>query len=204
MLTIVFADSVRGEGDTLVVSTRAGADSVDASAIATDRAALKIIGGDGGDTLRGSRFNDVIDSGKGSDFVTGDLGLDEFFDSSPSATNGADDDGDGRIDEADENEIDTLIENLGARVETAGADVGLYTDKLVIGTCSTPRQRELRDRQERRQRADRRRRPLAGDAILENLKNLFEKAEITGGAGNNSFVVNDLDRTIQVGNTSSR
>jgi hypothetical protein len=44
-----------------------------------------------------------------------------------------DDDGDGRIDEADENEIDTLVENLTPRTETFSADVGLYNDKLVIG-----------------------------------------------------------------------
>jgi Ca2+-binding RTX toxin-like protein len=118
LLTIVVADSVRSEGDTLTVSTRGGNDSIDASAVATDRAALTIIAGNGDDTLKGTRFNDVIDSGRGSDTVTGDFGLDEFFDSSPSATNGADDDGDGRIDEADENEIDTLVENLATRTET--------------------------------------------------------------------------------------
>jgi hypothetical protein len=47
---IVVADSVRAEGDTLIVSTRQGNDTIDASAIATDRAALKIIAGDGNDT----------------------------------------------------------------------------------------------------------------------------------------------------------
>jgi hypothetical protein len=130
---IIVTDTVRSEGDTLIVSTLGGNDIIDASAVATDRAALRIIAGDGNDTLKGTRFTDVIDSGRGSDTVTGDLGLDEFFDSSPSATNGVDDDADGRIDEADENEIDTLVENLATRTETYSADVGLYNDRLVIG-----------------------------------------------------------------------
>src|SRR6185295_6001261 len=43
-VTVIVSDSVRGEGDTLVISTRGGADFVDASAMATDRAALKILG----------------------------------------------------------------------------------------------------------------------------------------------------------------
>ena len=132
-LVIVVSDSIRSEGDTLVISTRGGKDTVDAYAVATDRVALEIIGGEGDDTLSGSRFNDVIDSGMGSDTVRGDLGLDIFLDSSPSATNGVDDDGDGRIDEADENEVDTLIEDLSIRTETFSADVGLYNDTFVIG-----------------------------------------------------------------------
>src|SRR6185503_2198980 len=35
----------------------------------------------------------------------------------------------------------------------------------------------------------------------EQLGGLFEKAELTGGAGNNTIVVSDLDNTIQVGDT---
>jgi len=130
---IIVTDTVRSEGDTLIVSTGGGNDSIDASAVATDRAALKIVAGDGNDVLKGTRFDDVLDGGMGSDTYTGDMGLDAFFDASPSASNGVDDDGDGRIDEADENEIDTLVENLGARADTTSADVGLYNDRLVIG-----------------------------------------------------------------------
>jgi hypothetical protein len=200
---IVVADSVRAEGDTLIVSTRQGNDTIDASAIATDRAALKIIAGDGNDILRGSRFNDVLDGGMGSDSFTGDLGYDVFLDSSPSASNGVDDNGDGRIDEPAENEKDTLIEYLGARTETRGADVGLYNDKLVIGSLlnaagnapfevGTNAANELIDAGDR----------YAADATLENLNNLFEIAIITGGAGNNTMVVNDLDRSIRVGGTT--
>jgi Ca2+-binding RTX toxin-like protein len=175
---IVVSDSIRTEGDALVISTRGGADTVTAAALTADRAALRIIGGFGDDTLKGSRFNDVIDSGKGSDKVTGDLGLDEFFDDSPSASNGVDDDGDGRIDEADENEIDTLIENLGARVETAGADVGLYNDKLVIGnllnsTGSANFEVGKNAANELIDTGDR----FAASATLENLKHIFEKAD---------------------------
>src|SRR6185369_10337733 len=41
----------------------------------------------------------------------------------------------------------------------------------------------------------------AADATVENTKNIFEQASITGGVGNNTIVVNDLDRTIQVGSS---
>ncbi|MBK8118783.1 MAG: hypothetical protein IPK39_05835 [Sulfuritalea sp.] len=182
---IVVSDSVRGEGDTLVIDTRKGNDSVDAHALTIDRAALRIVGGDGNDTLKGSRFNDVIDSGLGSDTVTGDLGLDEFLDASVAAS-----------------DVDTLVEDLSARPETFGADVGLYNDKLVIGNLlnsagtaqfevGRSAANELTDAGDR----------FAASATLENLNGIFEVAEIKGGGGNNTIVVSDLDRSIRVGDT---
>src|SRR5207249_4288734 len=39
----------------------------------------------------------------------------------------------------------------------------------------------------------------AAGATVEDLKNLFERAEINGGTANNTFVVNDLDNTTRVG-----
>ena len=144
----------------------------------------------------------MLDGGRGNDTYTGDLGLDEFFDASPSAINGVDDDGDGRVDEADEDEIDTLVENLGARIETHSADVGLYNDKLVIGNLlNSGGSAGFEVGKNAADRADRRRRPLGRGATVENLKNLFEEASIDGAGGNNTIVVNDLDRSIQVGDT---
>src|SRR5437879_1898440 len=195
-LQIVVSNSVRGEGDTLIIDTLDGNDHVDASAVTVDRAALRVIGGEGDDTLVATRFDDYIDSGRGSDTVTGGLGFDVFVDSSPSATNGIDDDGDGRIDEADENEIDTLV-------ETFDFDVGLYNDKLVMGhllaagSSTVPFAAGKTVGDELTDPGDH----LAAGAIVEDLKNQFEAANITGGAGNNTLVVNDLDRSITVGNT---
>src|SRR4030067_1384445 len=45
-LQIVVSRSIRAEGDTLIIETLGGADIVNASTLATDRAALKLIGGD--------------------------------------------------------------------------------------------------------------------------------------------------------------
>src|SRR5574342_1403225 len=42
-------------------------------------------------------------------------------------------------------------------------------------------------------------RSWAAGATVEDLKNLFEEAIITGGTGNNTIVVNDLDNQIRVG-----
>ncbi len=55
-LDIVVADSVRAEGDTLVISTLGGNDSIDAHDVKTDRAALRIVAGAGNDILKGTRF----------------------------------------------------------------------------------------------------------------------------------------------------
>ena len=132
----------------------------------------------GGDTLVGSPFNDVIDSGLGSDFVTGGLGLDSFFDNSPAS------------------DIDTLI-------ETFNDDIGLFNNTLIVGTLldengtkvfeigKSPAN-ELTDPGDR----------WAAGATVEDLKDIFEKAEIDGGTGNNTIVVNDLDNLIKVGATT--
>jgi Ca2+-binding RTX toxin-like protein len=143
----VVADSVRSEGDTLTVSTRKGNDTIDAHLIATDRAALKILAAEGNDVLRGSRFDDVLDGGAGSDTYTGDLGLDEFFDASPST------------------DIDRLEEDLSQRAETTGADIGPLQRQAGYRQSAEQRgQCGLRGRQERRLRTERRWGPLASDA----------------------------------------
>ena len=199
-LDIVVIDSIRNEGDELIIDAQGGGtdslgggDEINAEALTADRAALTLIGGTGGDTVFGSPFNDVIDSGLGNDRVRGGLGFDQFFDASPSATNNIDDDGDGRIDEADEDEFDILD-------EVFDQDVGLYNDKLVVGVLQNSAgtgnfevgkdaANELLDAGDR----------FAAGAVVENLKGQFERAEIKGGAGNNTFVVNDLNREIRGG-----
>ncbi|HTD67143.1 MAG TPA: calcium-binding protein, partial [Candidatus Limnocylindria bacterium] len=167
--------SVRGEGDTLTINTQAGDDSVNALALNNDRLALEIIGGEGHDTLKGSPFNDVIDSGLGNDFVTGGPGFDLFFDNSP------------------EGEMDTLVEAFDQ-------DIGLFNDTFVVGTLLNSQgsqafaigkspANELTDAGDR----------WANGTIVEDLRNIFERADISGGSGNNTIVVNDLDNSIRVG-----
>ena len=71
---------IRGEGDTLVLTTFGGADDIDASATTADAVAIQINSGTGGDTVVGSPYADRIDSGLGDDTVTGGDGRDVFID----------------------------------------------------------------------------------------------------------------------------
>ena len=195
---IVVNGSARADGDALKVDGLGGNDVINASAVAVNRVALTLAGGSGDDMVIGSRFDDVLDGGRGNDRYTGGLGRDQFFDASPSASNKTDDDGDGRIDEADENEIDTLV-------ETFNSDIGLYNDTFIVGTLlnsqgTAPFAQGKNTAVELSDAGDR----FAGDAIVEDLNNLFEKAELSGGAGNNTFVVNDLDNTVRVGADTRR
>src|SRR5690606_36803972 len=96
---------VRAQGDTLGNDAGGGSDTLNAAAMAVDSVALTLIGGDGNDTLIGSRYADVLDSGAGDDRVTGGAGQDTFRDSSG---------------------VDTLV-------ETALSDIGLYNNLLVMG-----------------------------------------------------------------------
>ncbi len=80
--------SVRAEGDTLVLETLGGNDTLTASATdsggnpayTTDALALVLNSGAGNDIVKGSIFDDQINSGTGNDTVTGDDGLDRFTD----------------------------------------------------------------------------------------------------------------------------
>ena len=174
---IIVSSSVRADGDTLTIDGLSGNDTISAAAVNTDRAALKLYGSAGNDSVIGSRFNDVIDSGLGSDRVTGGLGFDLFFDASPGS------------------DIDVLV-------ETFDADVSLFNNKLVVGSLlnaggtkpfevGTNSSVELTDAGDR----------YAAGAVVEDLKGLFEQAEITGGSGNNTLVVNDRDNVVRVGNS---
>ena len=173
---IIVAGSVRSQGDTLVIDALGGNDTVNASAVSVDRLALEVIGGTGNDTLIGSPFNDVMDSGLGSDRVTGGKGFDRFLDASGAG------------------ETDTLV-------ETQDADISLFHDTLIVGTLQNSQGTNLFEvgknpATELTDAGDR----YAAGTIVEDLDGLFEKAEITGGAGNNTLVVNDRDGVVRVGN----
>ena len=108
--------AVRAEGDTLTVDGADGNDTIDASAIAVDTVALRLLGGLGNDTLIGSPFADVLDGGHdgvivgadGNDTMTGGLGADTFFDGGGS---------------------DTLV-------ETVSGDIALDNNLFVVGALS--------------------------------------------------------------------
>src|SRR4029077_3665248 len=68
--------------------------------------AVRLLAGDGNDTVIGTPFNDYIDSGLGDDRVTGGPGLDTFVDAGG---------------------FDTLI-------ETQNIDMSLFNNKFVTGT----------------------------------------------------------------------
>ena len=115
LYTIVISQSVRSEGDRLVIDARGGNDLLDASGLGasfpdqgilpTNQIAVTLIGGEGDDRLIGTPWDDILDSGLGDDTVTGGDGRDEFF---------------------DEGGHDTLI-------ETFDRDIGLFDNALVVG-----------------------------------------------------------------------
>ena len=175
VINVNVIDSVRSQGDTLTVDAGDGNDTIDASQLNSDLLTLKLIGGAGNDRIIGSRYNDVIDSGQGNDRVTGGPGLDTFFDASPAG------------------EIDTLVEN-------SNDDMGLFNNTLIIGTLldrngSKNFEIDKTSGNELTDAGDR----WASGATVEDLKDLFERAELTGDTGNNTIVVNDLDNVIKVG-----
>ena len=178
---VIVEQAVRGHGDVLVIDGKLGNDTIDASALADDFAELKLFGSDGDDTLIGSDYNDRVDGGLGADRLTGGPGLDTFFDSSPVG------------------EIDTLV-------ETRNLDMSLFHDTFVAGTLADAPSDYIADAPgaTATNPSDPDFRPVGdGDcystAIVEDIKGLFEAAEITGGAGNNTIVVSDADNTIFVG-----
>ncbi|MDT7538944.1 MAG: mucin9, partial [Actinomycetota bacterium] len=191
-------ETVRSEGDTLIVEGAGGNDLLDASGLGdpdpaaaplyTDMVALKLIGGAGDDRLVGTPYNDYLDSGTGSDTVTGGPGFDTFVDASAPCQPGT----------ASACETDTLV-------ETQNADIALFGDLFVVGRITNagigdlstqsdliaqmrlddPTVRAFGD-------ADR----FAAGAIAEPTHGIFEAAVITGGSSGNTFVVNDVDNTI--------
>lgn len=64
--------------DTLVIAGGAGADSIDASALAAGIMQLEIQGGDGNDNIKGSAGNDLIVGGRGNDVAAMGAGDDRF------------------------------------------------------------------------------------------------------------------------------
>ncbi len=161
---------------------------VDVLVRGADRLALQILTGQGDDVLIGSPFNDLLDGGTGSDRYTGGDGLDTFFDASPVG------------------DVDVLI-------ETFDRDMGLFDDTFVVGNVLADDGTAfgLRDPWTQQQleeefkvddpnlrfpsKADR----WSGLSIVEDLKFIFEQAELRGGSGRNVLVVGDADGQIRVG-----
>ena len=195
-------DTVRAN-DSLIIDGEGGTDTIDASLLGTDSmqstpslnpvdlVALTIEGGAGNDRLIGSPFNDVIDGGTGTDTMTGGLGLDTFKSENTTA-------------------IDTLI-------ETQNTDLGLFGNTFITGVALadngvTPYATNAGTYETEDQLASdmqnednpTTRQPGSGEywaagATVENIQGIFSTAQLTGGAGNNTIVVNDLDSKIYVG-----
>jgi hypothetical protein len=164
---IWIGQSVRAEGDRLVVEALAGNDELNASGMgtagnaSTDRIALTLRGGLGDDVLRGTPFDDVLDGGHagqvqgpdGNDTFTGGLGRDTFFDGGGT---------------------DTLVEQFDG-------DLGLYDNRFVTGTVAA-------------NGVD-----FAAGATVEDLKGIFERAQLTGHAARNVVLIGDADGTLLIG-----
>ncbi len=196
--SFVIADSIRAEGDSLIIDSGAGNDALDLSGLDDpdpdditsypDLMAIKLWAGAGHDELIGSPFNDELNSGTGDDTVTGGEGLDTFIDESGS---------------------DTLI-------EVQDTDMSLFGNAFVTGriltdsgadfsTSGPVAEETLRERIREddpdfglTSLGDR----YASGAIVENIEGIFEEAILIGGTDNNTMVIGDQDNTIYVDGAS--
>ncbi|MCX8496273.1 MAG: hypothetical protein ORN51_08840, partial [Akkermansiaceae bacterium] len=154
-------------------------------------------------TLVGTPYADTLDSGTGSDTVTGGYGIDRFIDESTTASG----------------EIDTLV-------ETMNRDVSLFDNWFVHGTIladdgtspffkgnhiteqnhavvdplfPTPYVDSLKDRGDVYSSSN-----VEMESLLkfDGVTPIFKVAVLTGSTDNNTMVVGDFDRVIQVGGTS--
>lgn len=110
-------NSIRADGDAVTVHGAGGDDAIDASAVATDLAALTLAGDAGDDTITGSAFADTLDGGLGNDTLTGGLGVDTF---------------------ADAGGHDTLV-------ESRAADLRLTDDSFVVGVVTSASRQSFGD-----------------------------------------------------------
>ncbi|HET6548786.1 MAG TPA: calcium-binding protein, partial [Solirubrobacter sp.] len=195
----------RNEGDTLIVDGLGGDDLLDASSVGDDDpaagpafpdlAAIKLIGGEGDDRLIGTPFDDVLDSGTGSDTVTGGAGLDQFFDASTPQSG----DEDTLVETQD---LDMSLFNdyfvtghIVVPGNTAFAAAGLPSEQFLIGvmqgTASDGLDNDGDGFTDENDEADPNFRTVgdadryAAGAAVESIKGLFEKAVVTGGDHNN-------------------
>ncbi len=102
-------NSIRADGDAVTIHGASGNDTINASAVATDLAALTIAGDADNDTLTGTPFNDALDGGVGNDTFTGGLGVDTF---------------------ADAGGADTLV-------EARNADLRITDQTFIVGAVTT-------------------------------------------------------------------
>ncbi|MDP2955928.1 MAG: hypothetical protein Q8N53_05880, partial [Longimicrobiales bacterium] len=70
----------RSGGDRLTILGHGGDDRVSGADVRQDLAAMEFYGETGSDTLIGTPYNDLLDSGLGTDTVTGGAGTDTFLD----------------------------------------------------------------------------------------------------------------------------
>ncbi|MDB5299554.1 MAG: type secretion target repeat protein, partial [Phycisphaerales bacterium] len=156
----------RSGGDSVQVHGQGGNDTLDASALTTDLAALTLAGDAGADTLIGSPFNDVLNGGAGYDTFTGGPGVDVFQD----------------------------VDGHNMLVETRDLDMTLTGNYFFTGTVSgftgaaDPGAGNPTANSALTNYAD-----IYSSAEIENIAGIFDTAVLTGGAGNHVMVVNDLD-----------
>src|SRR5205085_2504284 len=96
------------QGDYLTIDGAGGADQVTGAAVTKRLIAMTYTGGAGNDTLIGTKYADHLNSGTGSDTVTGGLGVDTFTDTSVASSG----------------DVDTLV-------ETFDHDTSLFNNYLI-------------------------------------------------------------------------
>ena len=207
---LIVGGSLRIEGDVLRFETGDGADRIDAASLGAvqtvqvgspaqtltirgrDLIALELVTGAGNDTIVGSPFADLLEGGTGSDRYTGGDGLDRFVDTSTAPT-----------------DIDVLVEQFDR-------DMGLFDNTFIVGNVLadgggpfglTPPVTQAYLEAEFKvddpdlrfgSRGDR----WTAASVVEDLRFIFEEAELLGGEGRNVMVVGDADGFVTVGATA--
>ncbi len=171
-----------------VQTVRVGTPSVDVTIRGRALIAVEFVTGAGNDTLMGSPFADLLDGGTGSDRYTGGEGRDRFFDDSPAT------------------DVDVLIEQFDR-------DMGLFDNTFVVGTVLADSGGPFGLRPPVTQafleaefkvddpdlRFDSSGDRWTGTSVVEDLRFIFEEAELRGGGRRNVMVVGDADGFINVG-----
>ncbi|MCL4179348.1 MAG: calcium-binding protein, partial [Verrucomicrobia bacterium] len=170
-------NSNASQTDRVVINTAGGDDRIDASGVDdADLLVLELVGGAGNDTLIGSPYADVLDSGLGNDTVTGGPGTDTFLDAGGT---------------------DTLV-------EAQDKDLALFGNRFVAGKITNLYGTHNDDWVLRNGPADDV--WDAGAEVEDITGGtgtcLFEEARISGGANSNILVVGDRNNSITVGGTA--
>ncbi|MCR9294179.1 MAG: dockerin type I domain-containing protein [bacterium] len=198
------------DNDKLVINSLGGNDTINAggSSRSVDPIAMEFHAGDGNDRVIGSHFDDILDSGLGDDKVSGNAGMDVFLDAGGNDTLIETQDADMSL-FANRFFAGKIVENLNGDRLTKGnaaedarkrptdpdfpAPVITTLDEGVRGDIYAAAYVDYVSGLTRQLQSE-----LLYDLNDASQTPLFESAQISGGEGNNTLVVNDDDNQVWI------